>query len=270
MFRKMSSGQSATLILAMLVTLVMWVSVTDAAVFEADVVITDAFSIAPPDLSGTFSLGGDGLMGGVASTPGGLQAFGTPSFGAAFPLLGALPSAWPTADPITFAGAFEFEVAGVSGDPSSILAGDPQYVSGKSSFTASVPGIATIVVDKAAFRLHHLSLLSIPASGWAPGTGSIKGTIDFDDPAVPDVPFNEAFDGWGTGFLADGTLFGALGIITTKPIPAIAPFGDVAAFITGGTATLHAATVPEPSTFLLLGLGGLGWLGYIWRRKRAA
>jgi hypothetical protein len=49
-----------------------------------------------------------------------------------------------------------------------------------------------------------------------------------------------------------------------------AAYGYVTLSPTGGTYTLGiAAAVPEPSTFVLMGIAGITGLGYPWRRRRA-
>jgi hypothetical protein len=271
MFSKKLGFRKVALTLAALTISIIWSSTGEAGVFEAPVNIADVFAVAPLDLSGVISLAGapDGLMGGVAWIPGGIQAFGIPAFSAAdFTPIGVLPNAWPTVDPIVFAGAFEFEVnvGGIVGSPSAILAGVPHKVTITSNFDAVAPGLADITADLS-FSTQAVSLFAIPASGWVAGSGSVAGTIT---PLVgPPIPFNETFDGWAAGFLADGAIFGALGIITTQSIPSL-PVGDIAAEIVDGEALLRAVPIPEPSTLALFSLATFGWIGYSLRRRRKA
>jgi hypothetical protein len=237
-----------------------------SASIVVDVTIGDHFVTTPTpggplgaSFPASLDLGTDGILGGVAFVPasmGGLQAAGTPSFVTSFSTMmnSPLPSAWPTPDPILFAGAFEFAVDAISGDPASILAGVPQKVTVESDLFFAILGAVPFSFSSEAVSLS--GFLS-DADGWVPGSGSLGG-----------IPFT----GWAAGFVVDDlTGRGIFSIITTDD----GGFGGdniLSTEILGGKATVNAHPIPEPGSVFVLGCGMLGLIGYGWwrRRKRTA
>ena len=117
------------------------------------------------------------------------------------------------------------------------------------------------------------------------GTTVSSGTLDFSTPAAtPSAGIVTVNPG---GYVVLGALVGASSpatettetvtdssqtVATTSPASAggAAATGGGASF--GGTGSiaeaLPAAAVPEPSTFVLLGVAAVGLLGYVWRRRK--
>ena len=260
----------ASMTCAALAIVILSVGATNSIAVQVDVTIADLFTATP--IAGPFpveiSEGPDGFAGGIGFVPaalGGFQSFGLPDFtlnGIATLFGSPLPSAWPTATPIVFAGAVEFQVDSVSGDFTSVLADVPQTVTIDSDDLEFDFGGLTVAPVDFSFRTSPISLSGFlgDADGWVPGNGSLFG-----------IPFN----GWVSGFtLDDLSGRGLISFITDEDggLSGLLPPDEIGfATVTSGTAVLAANPIPEPTSLGLLGLGMLSLMGYSWWRgqKRA-
>ena len=85
------------------------------------------------------------------------------------------------------------------------------------------------------------------------------------EPAVADAAVDNSSPIIVSGTVSDGGIDALLARIRA----AQAAHDTAAGSLDGVAADASPAAVPEPSTFILLGVGVLGLLGYVWRRKRA-
>jgi hypothetical protein len=113
-------------------------------------------------------------------------------------------------------------------------------------------------------------------SGLDPTTARITGDVAADDSVtillngIPKYsnPYNGFNDPWASfaSFMIDTGFIPGVNTLTFAVTHADGPEGLQARVV--GTA--NVATVPEPSTLVLISIGGLIGLGTAWRRKRAA
>ena len=93
-----------------------------------------------------------------------------------------------------------------------------------------------------------------------PGDANLDGKVDINDLTIVLAHYNQTGTTWTQGeFTGDGTVdINDLTIV-------LAHYGD-----TAGSAAGPAAAVPEPSAVVLIGIGALGLLGLVCRRRRRA
>ena len=93
-----------------------------------------------------------------------------------------------------------------------------------------------------------------------PGDANLDGKVDINDLTIVLAHYNQTGTTWTEGeFTGDGTVdINDLTIV-------LAHYGD-----TAGSAAGPAAAVPEPSAVVLIGIGALGLLGLVCRRRRRA
>ena len=91
-----------------------------------------------------------------------------------------------------------------------------------------------------------------------PGDANGDGTVDINDLTIVLANYGQTGMTWSQGeFTGDGTVdINDLTIV-------LAHYGQSVGSFAAGT-----AAVPEPTALVLIGLGGLGMLGFVWRRQK--
>ena len=93
-----------------------------------------------------------------------------------------------------------------------------------------------------------------------PGDANLDGKVDINDLTIVLAHYNQTGTTWTEGeFTGDGTVdINDLTIV-------LAHYNE-----TAGSSAGPAAAVPEPSALVLIGIGAMGLLGLVCRRRRRA
>ena len=148
-----------------------------------------------------------------------------------------------------------------AGSGTLLLAGDNAYTGGTTVTNGTLEIAATIAIAPS-------SVLTIAGSGEVV-LDDLVGAAAPSTAESESAPVELAAENASVSTGSTGNGLGGISTLLARIRAAQSARGEAAESPGGVVGAASPAAVPEPSAFVLLGVGTIGLLGYLWRRKRA-